>query len=212
MVDRDEAERRSGALTPERRAALAQATVAEFARAGYDGASLNRIIRDSGMSKSSFYHFVGSKSELFDVVVRMLIADVRAQWTPPAPGEFAGRRFWRRVDALLEEFGALSAQPALQHLGRIFYLGAGPGGSDARAELLDAVRAWVEEVLRVGRDSGQIGAELPIGLQADVTFAVLRAIDEWALAHDADGRGAVAASAPGLLLRRMLATRAPEEP
>lgn len=195
----------AGALTPARRAALAAATTAEFERSGYEGASLNRIIRDAGMSKSSFYHFVGSKSELFDAVVRMLITEVHAQWTPPAPGEFAGRRFWRRVDVLLEEFGALATRPALQHLGRIFYLGAGPGGSDARTELLNAVRTWVEEVLRVGRDSGQIGRELPIDLQADVTFALLRTIDEWALAHDAEGRGAVAASAPGLLLRRLLA-------
>ena len=94
-------------LAPERRSALAAATAAEFARAGYEGASLNRIIRDAGMSKSSFYHFVGSKSELFDVVVRMLVDEVTAQWAPPAPDEFAGDEFtggtfWVRIDALLD--------------------------------------------------------------------------------------------------------------
>jgi AcrR family transcriptional regulator len=197
----------AGVLTPERRTALTEATVAEFARAGYEAASLNRIIRDAGMSKSSFYHFVGSKSELFDTVVRTLITDVRAQWTVPAPAEFAGRRFWRHVDALLDAFGALAAQPALQHLGRIFYLTGDPGASGARAELLGDVRVWVEEVLRVGRDSGQVSKELPLGLQTDVTFALLRAIDEWALAQggDASARSTVAASAPSLLLRRVLA-------
>lgn len=196
----------AGGLTAKRRAALAEATVAEFARAGYEAASLNRIIRDAGMSKSSFYHFVGSKSELFDAVVRMLIADVRAQWPVPAPEEFAGRRFWRRVDSLLEAFGALATQPALHHLGRIFYLAGDPGASGARADLFGDVRTWVEEVLRVGRDSGQVSTQLPLGLQADVTFAVLRAIDEWALAEgdDANARSVVATSAPSLLLRRML--------
>ncbi|MGO2519096.1 MAG: TetR/AcrR family transcriptional regulator [Microbacterium sp.] len=200
-------------LAPERRNALAEATVAEFARAGYEGASLNRIIRDAGMSKSSFYHFVGSKSELFDAVVRMLIADVTAQWTPPAPEEFSARSFWRRVDELLAKVTALSALPALQHLGRIFYLPGADGAAagDARAELLDAVHGWVQEVLQVGRNVGQVRDELPLSLQADVTFAVLRAVDEWALGADAAERAAVGASVPGLVLRRLLATQMPDE-
>ena len=211
MTDVGGGGQRPGALSPARRTALAEATVAEFTRAGYEAASLNRIIRDAGMSKSSFYHFVGSKSELFDAVVRMLVADVRAQWTPPAPSEFGARAFWRRVDALLGEFATLSASPALQHLGRIFYLpgdAASAVSGGARGELLDAVREWVEAVLRAGRESGQVRDDLPLELQVDVTFAVLRAIDEWAIAGpdaEASGRAAVAASAPGALLHRLLA-------
>lgn len=208
MTDTGEGRRIIGALTPERRTALAEATIAEFARSGYEGASLNRIIRDAGMSKSSFYHFVGSKSELFDAVVRMLITDVRAQWEAPAVGEFAGRRFWRRVDALLEEIARLSATPAMHHLGQIFYLPDATAGSGARAELMDSVRSWVAAVLQTGRDAGQVRGDLPLELQTDVVFAVLRAIDEWALAGGeglTGDRAAVAASAPGLLVRRLLA-------
>lgn len=192
-------------MTPARRDALAAATVAEFARAGYEGASLNRIIREAGMSKSSFYHFVGSKDELFDTVVRMLVDDVVAQWPVPSPSAFA-EDFWARVDAVLGEMAALSETPALQHLGRIFYLPGEPGGSGARAELLASVRVWVEEVLQVGREVGAVHDDLPLDLQADVAFAVLRAIDEWALggAGAVDERAGVAASAPGLVLRRLL--------
>lgn len=200
--------RDDGRLGPERRTALTEATVAEFARAGYEAASLNRIIRDAGMSKSSFYHFVGSKNELFDAVVRMLIADVAAQWTPPAPEEFGGQAFWRHVDELLAQFTALSTLPALQHLGRIFYLpGDAAGAGGARTELLGAVHGWVRAVLQVGRDAGQVRDDLPLELQADVTFAVLRAIDEWALrGGDAYERAAVGASAPAMVLRRLLAS------
>ncbi|MCS3844493.1 TetR/AcrR family transcriptional regulator [Microbacterium sp. AK031] len=211
MTDAGDGGQGARALSPERRTALAEATVAEFARAGYEAASLNRIIRDAGMSKSSFYHFVGSKSELFDAVVRMLVADVRAQWTPPAPAEFGARAFWRRVDAMLGEFATLSASPALQYLGRIFYLpgdAASAVSGGARGELLDAVREWVEAVLRAGRESGQVRDDLPLDLQVEVTFAVLRAIDEWALTGqgaEASGRAAVAASAPAVLLHRLLA-------
>lgn len=215
MTDRDESATLARAdgtrLSPARRAALAEATVAEFARSGYEGASLNRIIRDAGMSKGSFYHFVGSKSELFDAVVRMLVADARTQWTPPSPSEFGARAFWRRVDALLSEFAALAESPAMQHLGRIFYLpGDGSSGvpDGARGELLEAVHSWVEAVIQVGREAEQVRDDLPLELQADVTFAVLRAIDEWALGEGGTGAGeraAVAASAPAVLLRRLLA-------
>ena len=203
-------------LTAERRAALTEATVAEFARAGYEAASLNRIIRDAGMSKSSFYHFVGSKRELFDEVVRMLIADVAEQWTPPAPEEFGARAFWRRVDELLAQFAALAALPAMQHLGQIFYLSgdAADDADSARAELLAAVHGWVRAVLQVGRDAGQVRDDLPLELQSDVTFAVLRAIDEWAVAQlggtDASANAAVAASAPASVLRRLLAAQIPD--
>lgn len=212
MVQYDRDMDDSTRLTPERRSALAEATVTEFARAGYEGASLNRIIRAAGMSKSSFYHFVGSKDELFDAVVRMLIDDVAALWTAPAPAEFAefgARAFWRHVDELLEQFAALSATPALQHLGRIFYLpGTAVSASGARAELLGTVRAWAEGMLRTGRAAGAVRDDLPLDLQADIVVAALRAIDEWALAGGGitAERAAVAASAPGLVLRRLLAT------
>lgn len=193
-------------LSPERRAALVTATVTEFARAGYDGASLNRIIRDAGMSKSSFYHFVGSKEGLFEAVVRMLIADVRARWTPPEPSDFGGRAFWRRVDALLAEVANLSATPAMQHLGRIFYLGGATAGEGARSELLRRVRVWVEDVLHTGRASGAVRADLPLELQADIVFSVLRAVDEWVLrdGEGARGRSQIAASAPSTVLHRLL--------
>jgi AcrR family transcriptional regulator len=36
---------------------------------GFEQASLNAIIRACGMSKSSFYHYFGSKEALFDRVV-----------------------------------------------------------------------------------------------------------------------------------------------
>ncbi|MBS1908009.1 MAG: TetR/AcrR family transcriptional regulator [Actinobacteria bacterium] len=190
------------ALTGPHRAALIEATVAEFAAAGYEGASLNRIIRAAGLSKSSFYHAAGSKAELFDAVVRALVDDVRAAWTPPDPASFAAGDFWARVDAALAGFGALAAQAPLGMLGRIFYLPTGEGA--VRDEVLAAVRDWVGGVLAAGRSAGAVHADLPIALQTAAVFGLLRGIDEWALAGEGDP--AAAAAAPGILLRRMLGT------
>ncbi|ALX65993.1 TetR/AcrR family transcriptional regulator [Microbacterium sp. XT11] len=215
------------------RDALIQATVAEFAAAGYEGASLNRIIRAAGLSKSSFYHAVGSKAELFDAVVVALVDDVAAQWTAPDPAEFSGGRFWDQVDRTVAEFGDLAARnAALDLLGRIFYLPA-TGASDARTALLDDVRSWVERVLRQGVASGEVRDDLPVDLLAAAAFATLRAVDEWALgadgradavdgradavgvraddagvrADDAGVRADAAKRAPGVLLRGLLLPR-----
>ncbi|MEV7632747.1 TetR/AcrR family transcriptional regulator [Microbacterium sp. NPDC089318] len=194
-------------LTGSHRDALIEATVAEFAAAGYEGASLNRIIRAAGISKSSFYHAVASKSELFDAVVASLIADVRGRWQPPTPADFGGEAFWPRVDEVLARLGALAgSDPAIGMLGRIFYLPA-TAAPDARTRMLDGIRVWLGEVLQVGVASGGVRDDVPADGLAAAAFGMLRGLDEWALADGADP--ASAASAPGILLRGLLAPQGP---
>lgn len=191
-------------LTGPHRDALVAATVAEFVSAGFEGASLNRIIRAAGLSKSSFYHAVASKAELLDAVVESLIDDVRARWTPPSPADFAGDAFWGHVDRVLDDLGALAASDrALGLLGRIFYLPES-GAADARDVLLEDVRNWVAEVLRIGVESGAVRDDLPADALAAAAFGMLRGLDEWALSTADAGDAASAASAPGILLRAML--------
>lgn len=194
-------------LTGAHRDALIEATVAEFTSAGYEGASLNRIIRAAGISKSSFYHAVASKAELLDAVVESVIRDVRTRWTPPSPADFDGDGFWRRVDAVLADLAALAAgDRALGLLGRIFYLPA-TGTEDARTALLAAVRTWVVEVLRVGAAGGAVRTDVPIYALAAAAFGMLRGLDEWALtdpASPASADPASVAAAPGILLRALL--------
>lgn len=188
-------------LTGPHREALIAATVAEFSSAGYEGASLNRIIRAAGLSKSSFYHAVGSKAELLDAVVESLIGDVRARWMPPAPADFEGEHFWPRVDQVIADLVALSTTDrALALLGSIFYLPAAEA-ADARTALLESISTWVGEVLRAGAKSGAVRDDLPVGALTAAAFGMLRGLDEWALST-ADAHAA--ASAPGILLRAML--------
>ena len=185
--------------------ALIEATVAEFATAGWEGASLNRIIRAAGISKSSFYHAVSSKAELFDAVVDALVADVRERWSPPDPPEFAGDVFWPSTDQLLRDLGRLSAEdPALTLLGRIFYLPVG-AEPDARTALLRAVSAWVGAVLAIGVASGAVRDDIPLEALAAAVFGMLRGLDEWALSGETVTDADAAARTPALLLRGMLA-------
>ena len=57
------------AITPQlqeqRKAALLNAALREFAEYGYEQASTNRIAKEAGLSKPLMFHYVGNKQQLF---------------------------------------------------------------------------------------------------------------------------------------------------
>ncbi len=195
-------------MPEERRQRLISEASREFARAGYEHASLNRIIRACGMSKSSFYHFVESKQALFDLVLDDLRAAVGARIVVPAPEEFDGR-FWTTAERFLQQLNELAqSDESFAALGRMVYSSGVP--SDAQAPIqaiFVAAEAWLEAVLDVGRSDGAIRSDIPAALQTRLVISVLRTLDEWAVSQvgvltAADMRGLV--DAQGALLRRML--------
>ena len=52
-------------LEPEKQEAILQAAGEEFAEKGFEAASINRIIKRSGMSKGSVYYYFEDKADLF---------------------------------------------------------------------------------------------------------------------------------------------------
>ncbi|HET8779794.1 MAG TPA: TetR/AcrR family transcriptional regulator [Agromyces sp.] len=196
-------------MPEERRRRLISEASREFAGAGYEHASLNRIIRACGMSKSSFYHFVASKQALFDLVLDDLRTAVAERITVPEPDAFAGERFWATAERFLEQLTELAqTDDAFAALGRMVYASGVP--SDAQAPIraiFVAAEEWLEAVLTVGRRDGAIRSDIPAELQTRLVFSVLRTLDEWAVSQvaelgPADMRELV--DAQGALLRRML--------
>ncbi|UFU06157.1 TetR/AcrR family transcriptional regulator [Ruania halotolerans] len=176
-------------LDPERRATLVRAAADEFASAGLEGASLNRIIRACGMSKSSFYHLFDAKQDLVDLVIGDLANRVAEGLEVPAPESFA-QGFWVEVEQFMARLERhLVAQPDALLLGRLFYAEPGPSRSgEARVGVLTEVSAWAAAVLQVGREAGAVRMDLPADLQLTLVVAVLRTMDEWAVHALADDR------------------------
>lgn len=170
----------------ERRELLVRVAGAEFAAEGYDGASLNRIVHACGLSKSSFYHVISSKAELFDMVVAELSRAMLAAVSIPAPRDFAGADFWEKCRSLFGSLLAASAgDAAFMTLGRMFYLSGAPAGG-AVSPAMEGIRIWLDGVLASGRESGAIRSDLPAELQGRLLFAVLRTFDEWGVARGGD--------------------------
>jgi len=172
-------------MRPERRRALVRVAAREFAQAGFAQASLNRVIRECGLSKSSFYHFVPSKQELFALVVRELGGELLARLAVPEPHELEGEAFWPGIGAIAARLARASGEDeSYLAFGRMFYLARAPtDASDAVARALSAVDDWLGRVVEVGRTSGQVRTDLPASLQTRMLVAVLRALDEWTVGH-----------------------------
>ena len=165
-------------MRPEKRAALIDAAAREFASRTFEEASLNRIISTCGMSKSSFYHVVDSKDDLFALVVADLAASARRFWTPPAPESFSDG-FWDRARSVWDNIARTWPEsPELTRLWHIVYANA---DSPAVQELAGRVEEWVRAVLIVGREAEAIDADCPLELQTLTVFSLLRTFDEGAL-------------------------------
>lgn len=64
------------ALKEEKRAAVLQAALAEFAAFGYGGSSTNRIVRAAGISKGSLFQYFDSKEELYFYLLDSVAAEL----------------------------------------------------------------------------------------------------------------------------------------
>jgi AcrR family transcriptional regulator len=178
-------ERAVGVLPQEVRRQLVVTAAAEFARAGYERASLNRVLRACGMSKSSFYHYLGSKQALFDLVVGDGSAELVSRLEVPPADRFATGDYWAQVERLLARLAGLADAPAwLTDVGRLFYLEDAPRSPGSALDRAGAaIDGWLARVVAVGRERGALREDLPESLQVDVTIAVLRAMDEWSVRH-----------------------------
>ncbi|CAM5475826.1 hypothetical protein RLIN73S_03473 [Rhodanobacter lindaniclasticus] len=174
-----------GVLPAAREHQLLVTAAGEFARAGYERASLNAIIRACAMSKSSFYHYFASKLALFEHVLTTATAALLHDLEVPAPEDFADDDFWKRIAALLKRLLAASArQPWYIDAGKLFHLPDAPvAQSPALQQALAGSAQWLDAVLAVGRDCGAVRRDLPATLQGELAFAVLQAMDRWSLQH-----------------------------
>jgi len=84
------------------------AATKEFAKRGYEAASLNRIIREAGLSKGSFYYYFDDKADLAATVT----VELTRQRTPPIDlaSITAVAGFWATIDRFGRESLELTAK------------------------------------------------------------------------------------------------------
>lgn len=188
-------------LDPARRAMILSVATEEFAKRGYEKASLKRIIVRCGMSRGALYYYFADKDDLYETVIREFCGTLLDLWSGGEPGK-KGSAFSRAEtsEAYWQEWVVhyrRSIRYYLQNpvvselLWRSIRTRASGTSHPVLNEVADRMRAWVRDALSRGERIGAVRADLPEGLLLDTAFGMLEGFARWlerGLRESSDGR------------------------
>ena len=177
--------RRLENLDPDRQRRLFDSAAQEFGAHGYDGASLNRILEKSGMSKSSLYYYFDDKADLFTTLIERSLTFLFKEIGGLDPDALTAGTYWSTFEALYRRSIAVVDRNAwLVRFGGMFYqLRGNPKEGSATGRLFRAVRGWVEVIIARGQTLGVVRTDLPRSLLIDCTMALVESLDRWVVTH-----------------------------
>ena len=148
-----------------------------FVRDGYERASLNAILAEAGVGKSTFFYYFVDKEDLFASVIEAAFARIA---TVVGPLELPKSRthFWREGVAIIERWGhAAASEPgflgllrAMQPLRRT--------ASPRLAQVMSEVRAEYRALLVRGVELGVVRDDIEVDTLIALTDAVDIALDD----------------------------------
>jgi AcrR family transcriptional regulator len=172
-------------LDPTKQEAILQAAGEEFAKKGFQGASINRIILKSGMSKGSVYYYFEDKADLFVTVIEKGTHRLILEMGLPALEVLGADEFW---DALLEithrSVELVQRDDWWIKMGQAFHrlrLEAGSGSAVGR--LTEMGRGIWRTIITRGQALGVVRTDLPLELLIEITMGADEGGDRWMMEH-----------------------------
>lgn len=172
-------------LAIEKREQLLDVAAQEFARNGFEDASINRILEYAQMSKGAAYYYFEDKVDLFITVVQYAMERLRLIEQELDIATLTAETFW-------PTFAELHRQPLLRSLERpwlfatlraVGHLSPETLKRQPLAELASKLMDWVMNIIKRGQDLGVIRTDIA----DDLIFGWLQALDEasdrWLLEH-----------------------------
>lgn len=181
----------------------------EFAAEGFEGASLNRILEQAGISKGSAYYYFDNKADLFLTVIQVYLAEVAGTMEELALAQLTAENYWQRLDAAYrQQWVAAYERPWLLGAAKAASrLSANALADEGLAAVFSQAMDWLRAIFRRGQELGVVRTDLP----DDLLFALIQAVDDtndrWLLAHQATLSQSEIEAAAGRamdLLRRLL--------
>jgi AcrR family transcriptional regulator len=169
----------------DKRERLLAVAAREFAAHGYEGASLNRILDEARLGKSTAYYYFEDKADLFCTVVDHC---VRTLHLAPGDGDVAPltvETFWPAFAAAHDQpLRQMKEHPALFGAARaVERLTAESLRHAALANLSRYMRQGMGAMITRGQALGLIRTDVPHGLLFAWFRAIDGATDDWLLAH-----------------------------
>jgi len=172
-------------LDPERQARLFESAADEFSEHGFEGASLNRILKRSGMSKSSLYYYFEDKSDLFVSMTERSVSYVLRQIGGFDVQQLTAENFWDEIERHVRRaLTLLNSNAWYVKLGRmVLRLRGQPKGLERTSRLYEAAERFTGSILARGQELGVVRTDLPPSLLISATMGLGEAIDTWMLLH-----------------------------
>lgn len=170
-------------LPDEKRQAILEIAIGEFATNDYQSASISRMVTRLGIAKGSFYQYFEDKLDLYLYVLDIAIGE-RLAFVTQQVRLVNQSDFFAYVQELLES--GLRYDLAHPRLGQIIYRAMFSGGSyqkvgssHIRQKLLDFQR----NVLAQGITVGAIAPDINLDLAAHMLNAIMGDFGSFAVAH-----------------------------
>jgi AcrR family transcriptional regulator len=157
------------------RAHIIEIAALAFAEHGFDGVSLNELVRSSKVSKGAFYFHFASKDELalacFRAKQEELVARVLADDFPASAAERVVHLLERRTRLIRED----PSLGCVTRLGSELNVRSGPGSTYASFQ--DLALTLIADFIRDGQRSDEFRADLDPDAAARAIFASIVGID-----------------------------------
>ncbi len=176
-------------MPTEKRERLLTVAAQLFATHGYEAASLNHILGEAQIGKSSAYYYFEDKADLFCTVVLACLDQLGLAPTPAEVASLSAANFWSVFAGVHDRpfaqshdqpwrFGALRAAEhltaeSLRH----------PALARLTVHLADYMMEHMGQMLARGQALGVIRRDLPLPLLLAWFRALDAATDDWLLAH-----------------------------
>lgn len=164
-------------------AAVAESARREFIGHGFDGASVNRIIDASPLSRATFYKHYDSKLRLFFLTV----IDALSRFGAALPADDPGAPFWPAVGREIAAGHAYGRDHPddvlLLHEG--IRIAADHPDDPLAAAIVDAVRARTRTWVERGRALGEVRTDLEVELAVDLVISTVQTLDRRLLSRPA---------------------------
>ena len=174
-------------LPADQQQAILRVAFDEFAAHGFSGASLNRIIDATGISKGSMYYYFDGKEELYAHVARGELGRLFESAGPfPVPTTRDPDAFWSTLEDYYRRImSAFATSPKLAALARDWLLAsASPKLQQAQKDMEGALVPWFEPTLAAGQRARAVRKDLPTTLLIAVVFGMGQAMDTWLLTQE----------------------------
>lgn len=171
-------------LSAEKRERILEAAAKEFAAHGYDGASLNRILDEAGISKGAAYYYFDDKADLYITTILHYSQELMRGLSFD-PAQLTGTNFYDGIAELYrQQFTAYAERPWVFGVAKAG--GTPPAelqNQEPLAQLLQQAHLLLVQLLRHGRELGVVRDDLPQELLLALVVAVDDAHDQWLYTH-----------------------------